>query len=353
MIQPFFSTPNKIIIAGPCSAETEDQLVSAAVQISQDKRVNLLRAGIWKPRTSPDSFEGVGEAGLPWLKKAKSITGLPVTIEVANAKHVEKALEFGVDVLWLGARTTVNPFLVQEIADALKGQHVPVMIKNPISPDIELWQGAIDRLHRNGINDIALIHRGFKTYGPSIYRNTPLWQLPIEIKRRHPEIPMICDPSHISGKRSLIAQIAQTSIDLDFSGLMVESHPDPDNAWSDAAQQLKPEDLLSLLNNLVWRSAHIQNDECNNELEEIRNKMDKVDASIVLLLGERMKLAEAIGACKKENNITILQTARWNEIRSKLLDKASEIGLSEAFIHQYIDAVHMESIVHQNKIMNS
>ena len=353
MLHPLFNSSGKIYISGPCSAETEDQVIATAIQLSTDKRIHLLRAGIWKPRTNPDSFEGVGEIGLPWLKRAKEMTGLPVTTEVANARHVEKALEYEIDVLWIGARTTVNPFQVQEIADALKGVSVPVMIKNPISPDIDLWQGAIDRLIRSGINDIALIHRGFKTYGPTIYRNTPLWQLPIEMKRRHPEIPMICDPSHICGNRSLIAQTAQISIDLDFSGLMIESHPDPDHAWSDAAQQLKPNDLFSLLDSLVWRSPSVNDHECNHALAEIRSEMDKVDANLVQLLGERMKLAEAIGLCKKENNITILQTARWNEIRAKLLEKAAEFGLSEAFIHQYIDAVHMESITHQNKIMNS
>jgi len=352
MQQPFFSTYRKIIISGPCSAETENQLVETASLLAQDSRINLLRAGIWKPRTRPDTFEGVGEIGLNWLQAAKHQTGLATTTEVASARHAEMAMKYGVDVLWLGARTTVNPFLVQEIADALKGVRVPVMIKNPISPDIELWQGAIDRIHRAGIHDVALVHRGFKTYGQTEFRNTPLWQIPIEIKRRFPEIPMICDPSHICGKRSLLSQVAQTSIDLDFSGLMIESHINPDQAWSDAEQQLTPEDLKKMLDHLIWRSASVIENKSTEPLHALRAQMDKIDEELIRLLGERMKLADLVGACKKDNNITILQTERWNEIRNRLLDKAISLGLSQEFIHQYIDAVHMESISHQNKIMN-
>jgi chorismate mutase len=286
------------------------------------------------------------------LKEAKSITGLPITVEVANAQHVELALEYNIDVLWIGARTTVNPFSVQEIADALKEVHIPILIKNPINPDIDLWVGAVERIEKAGIKQIGLIHRGFSAYGSSKYRNEPMWQIPIEMKRRFPNLPMICDPSHICGNRSMLQDVAQKSINLGFSGLMIESHIDPDNAWSDAAQQITPAQLSTMLSELIWRASSFENDISINSLAELRSFIDAKDDAIIELLGQRMKLADQIGILKKENNITILQTERWNEIMERLFDKAIQLGLSTDFIKKYFDAVHIESINHQNNIMN-
>jgi chorismate mutase len=347
-----FSNQIPFIISGPCSAETESQFLDTAKELAKIGKIDLLRAGIWKPRTKPGHFEGVGKEGLPWLKEAKSITGLPITVEVANAQHVELALEYNIDVLWIGARTTVNPFSVQEIADALKGVHIPILIKNPINPDIDLWVGAVERIEKAGIKQIGLIHRGFSAYGSSKYRNEPMWQIPIEMKRRFPNLPMICDPSHICGNRSMLQDVAQKSINLGFSGLMIESHIDPDNAWSDAAQQITPAQLSTMLSELIWRASSFENDISINSLAELRSFIDAKDDAIIELLGQRMKLADQIGILKKENNITILQTERWNEIMERLFDKAIQLGLSTDFIKKYFDAVHIESINHQNNIMN-
>jgi chorismate mutase len=347
-----FSNQIPFIISGPCSAETESQFLDTAKELAKIGKIDLLRAGIWKPRTKPGHFEGVGKEGLPWLKEAKSITGLSITVEVANAQHVELALEYNIDVLWIGARTTVNPFSVQEIADALKGVHIPILIKNPINPDIDLWVGAVERIEKAGIKQIGLIHRGFSAYGSSKYRNEPMWQIPIEMKRRFPNLPMICDPSHICGNRSMLQDVAQKSINLGFSGLMIESHIDPDNAWSDAAQQITPAQLSTMLSELIWRASSFENDISINSLAELRSFIDAKDDAIIELLGQRMKLADQIGILKKENNITILQTERWNEIMERLFDKAIQLGLSTDFIKKYFDAVHIESINHQNNIMN-
>ena len=347
-----FSNQKPFIISGPCSAETESQFLDTAKELAKIGKIDLLRAGIWKPRTKPGHFEGVGKEGLPWLKEAKSITGLPITVEVANAQHVELALEYNIDVIWIGARTTVNPFSVQEIADALKGVDIPILIKNPINPDIDLWVGAVERIEKAGINQIGLIHRGFSAYGYSKFRNEPMWQIPIEMKRRFPNLPMICDPSHICGNRTLLLEIAQKSINLGFSGLMIESHIDPDNAWSDAAQQITPAQLSTMLSELIWRASSFENDISINSLAELRSFIDAKDDAIIELLGERMKLADQIGHLKKENNITILQAERWNEIMERLFDKAIQLGLSTDFIKKYFDAVHIESINHQNNIMN-
>jgi len=341
-----------MIISGPCSAETPEQLIQTAVELAKNPQIGLLRAGIWKPRTKPGMFEGVGTIGLNWLNEAKNISGLPTTVEIANAQHVEQSLNHNVDVLWIGARTTVNPFSVQEIADALKGVDIPILIKNPINPDIDLWVGSVERIEKAGITQIGLIHRGFSAYGTSKYRNEPMWQIPIEMKRRFPNLPMICDPSHICGNRTMLQDVAQKSINLGFSGLMIESHIDPDNAWSDAAQQITPAQLSTMLSELIWRATSFENDISINSLSELRSFIDAKDDAIIELLGQRMKLADQIGLLKKENNITILQTERWNEIMERLFDKAIQLGLSADFIKKYFDAVHIESINHQNNIMN-
>jgi chorismate mutase len=342
-----------LIISGPCSAETEEQMIETATRLAKTGKVDLLRAGIWKPRTKPGMFEGNGIVGLPWLAKAKKLTGIPTTVEVATAKHVEDALKFDVDMLWIGARTTVNPFSVQEVADALRGVDVPVLIKNPINPDLELWSGGIERLQKVGVKQVGMIHRGFSSYGNTEFRNAPMWHLPIEMKRRYPDMPLICDPSHICGNRSMLQSVAQKSIDLDFDGLMIESHIDPDNAWSDAKQQVTPEKLLELMNDLVWRHESTTEQEFITALTTLREQINQVDDELMTLLGQRMKLSDKIGEYKKENNITILQTNRWNNILERAFQKGEKLGLSKEFITRYFDAVHLESIQHQNKVMNS
>ena len=342
-----------LIISGPCSAETEDQMVETATRLGKTGKVDMLRAGIWKPRTKPGLFEGNGIVALPWLAKAKQITGLPTTVEVATGKHVEDALKFDVDMLWIGARTTVNPFSVQEVADALRGVDVPVLVKNPVHPDLELWSGAIERLQKVGMKQVGMIHRGFSSYGNTEFRNAPMWHLPIEMKRRYPGMPLICDPSHICGNRTLLQSVAQKSIDLDFDGLMMESHIDPDNAWSDAKQQVTPERLLEMLNDLVWRNETTTEQEFITALTTLREQINQVDDELLTLLGQRMKLSDKIGEYKKNNNITILQTNRWNDILERAFKKGDALGLTKEFITKYFDAVHLESIQHQNKIMNS
>ena len=342
-----------LIISGPCSAETEEQMLETVTRLAQTGKVDVLRAGIWKPRTKPGLFEGNGIVALPWLAKARKITGIPITVEVATAKHVEDALKFDVDMLWIGARTTVNPFSVQEVADALRGVDVPVLIKNPIHPDLELWSGAIERLQKVGVKQVGMIHRGFSSYGNTEFRNAPMWHLPIEMKRRYPGMPLICDPSHICGNRSMLQSVAQKSIDLDFDGVMLESHIDPDNAWSDAKQQVTPERLLELLNGLVWRHESTTAQEFITALSTLREQINQVDDELMTLMGQRMKLSDKIGQYKKDNDITILQTNRWNEILERAFQKGATLGLSKEFITRYFDAVHLESIQHQNKVMNS
>ena len=342
-----------LIISGPCSAETEEQVMETAVQLARTGKVDILRAGIWKPRTKPGMFEGIGTKGLPWLLQAKKITGLPTTVEVATAKHVQDALQFDVDVLWIGARTTVNPFSVQEIADALRGVDIPVLIKNPVHPDLDLWCGGIERLQKAGLQQVGMIHRGFASYGNTEFRNAPMWHLPIEMKRRFPEMLLICDPSHICGNRTLLQSVAQKSIDLDFGGLMLESHIDPDHAWSDAKQQVTPERLAEMLDALVWRFENTDEKEFISALATLREQINQVDDELLTLLGQRMKIADKIGDYKKDNNITILQTNRWNDILERAFKKGELLGLSREFVTRYFDAVHLESINHQNKIMNS
>ncbi len=342
-----------LVISGPCSAETEEQVVQTATRLAATGKVDLLRAGIWKPRTRPGSFEGIGTKGLPWLQQAKKESGLPVAVEVATAKQVEDALHFGVDVLWIGARTTVNPFSVQDVADALKGADVPVLIKNPINPDLELWIGAVERVANAGIKNIGLIHRGFSSYGNTEYRNAPMWHLAIEMKRRNPGMLLINDPSHICGRRDILLDVAQKAIDLDFDGLIIESHIDPDNAWSDAKQQVTPERLGEMISSIVWRTEEIDSEELHAVMEKMRQQINQLDDELLQLIGQRMKVADKIGQYKKDNNITILQTNRWNAILERAYERGDKLGLSQEFITKYFDAVHMESINHQNKIMNS
>lgn len=342
-----------MIISGPCSAETEEQVLQTAVRLAATGKVDMLRAGIWKPRTKPGMFEGVGAKGLPWLQKARAQTGLPVTVEVATARQVQDALHFEVDMLWIGARTTVNPFSVQEVADALRGVDVPVFIKNPINPDLELWSGAVERVARAGVKQIGLIHRGFSSYGNTEYRNAPMWHLAIDMKLKHPGLPLINDPSHICGRREILQEVMQKAIDLDYDGLMVESHINPDQAWSDAKQQVTPERLAEILDQLVWRREDVNSDEYHAALEALRQKIDHLDDELMQILGQRMKISEQIGRYKKENNITILQTNRWNDIIERASLKAEKLGLSREFITRYLDAVHMESIHHQKKVLDS
>jgi chorismate mutase len=342
-----------LIISGPCSAETEEQVMQTAMRLAATGKVDILRAGIWKPRTRPGSFEGIGTKGLPWLQQARKASGLPVAVEVATGKQVEDALHFDVDVLWIGARTTVNPFSVQDVADALRGVNVPVLIKNPINPDLELWIGAMERVQKAGIKNVGLIHRGFSSYGNTEYRNAPMWHLAIEMKRRYPDLLMINDPSHICGRRDILLDVAQTAIDLDFDGLIVESHIDPDNAWSDAKQQITPEQLGEMISSIRWRTEDSASEEYHAALEKLRQQINNLDDELMQILGQRMKVAENIGNYKKENNITILQTNRWNSILERAFAKGEKLGLSKEFVTKYFDAVHMESINHQNKIMNS
>jgi chorismate mutase len=342
-----------LIISGPCSAESEEQVLQTAVQLAESGVVDIFRAGIWKPRTRPGTFEGVGTKGLPWLQTARKISGLPVTVEVASAKQVEDALHFEVDVLWIGARSAVNPLSVQDIANALKGTNVPVLIKNPLNPDIELWMGAVERIIKAGVENIGLVHRGFSTFGNTEYRNSPMWHMAIEMKRRNPQLMMICDPSHICGRRDILLELSQKAIDLDFDGLMIESHIDPDNALSDAKQQITPQQLKTLIESIKWRHESTTENSFNLALEKLREQINQLDDELMQLLSQRMKIADKIGEYKRSNNITILQPTRWNEILEKANVKGKLLGLSEEFIQKYFDAVHIESINHQNKVMNS
>lgn len=342
-----------IIIAGPCSAETEEQVLQTAQQLSSSNNIDIFRAGIWKPRTRPGQFEGIGKEALLWLKKVKVQTGLFTTIEVATAKQVEEALEHNIDILWLGSRTTVNPFSVQEIADALKGCNQPVLIKNPINPDIDLWIGAVERIANAGIKQIGLIHRGFSAYGNTTYRNSPMWHLAIEMKRRYFNLPFICDPSHIGGRRDILANIAQTSINLGYDGIMIEAHINPDDALSDAQQQITPTTLHTLLQQIIWRNEKIDNADISYIIEKMRLQINHLDDELMEILSTRMKIVEEIGNYKKQHDITILQTNRSNEILERALLKCEKLGLSKEFIIKYLDAIHMESIQHQNKIMNN
>jgi len=342
------STP--LIIAGPCSAETEVQVMQTVQEITElTPQVQMIRAGIWKPRTRPNSFEGVGAIGLPWLIKAGKKFNLPVAIEIANAKHVEEALKAEIDVLWIGARSTVSPFIVQEIAESLRGVNIPVMVKNPINPDLALWMGAIERFKQVGVNDIAAIHRGFSSYSKSIYRNVPNWEIPIELRRQAPNLSIICDPSHIAGNRTLLLNLAQQAINLKFNGLMIETHIRPDDAWSDAAQQITPLELKKLLSNLNVKQKEVLDKSTFKELTEYRNEIDRLDNYILELLGERMAIASQIGDYKKEKQIAIHQPQRWALTVKRALEIGKNNGLSESFILELFQKIHKESIDKQSK----
>ncbi len=345
------NAPHPLVIAGPCSAETESQVLETARGM-KEAGVKIFRAGIWKPRTRPGGFEGVGAIGLKWLQKAKAEYGLMMAIEVANPAHVKLALEHDIDVLWIGARTTVNPFMVQEIADALKGHDKIVLVKNPVNPDLALWLGGIERIHNAGIKKIGAVHRGFSTYEKTKYRNNPEWQLAIELQNKLPDLPLICDPSHITGKRSMIAETSQQALDLNYDGLMIESHPMPDDAWSDAAQQVTPQNLTEILRGLIVRNPMDDSDFFVRELSKLRSQIDEFDSKIIEVLGKRMKIADKIGALKKERNVAVLQPKRWREVLDRMTSEGSELNLSTDFIHRLFHAIHQESITHQQKVIS-
>ena len=342
----------RLIIAGPCGAESEEQVLQTAAKLSQIESIKLFRAGIWKPRTRPNAFEGVGERGLVWLTQVQKQFNLKTAVEVANAQHTELALKHGVDVLWIGARTTGNPFSVQEIADVLKGVDIPVFIKNPIHADVQLWLGAIERFSNSGITKLAAIHRGFFYPGKTKYRNKPMWELAIELKTILPELPIICDPSHISGNRDLIPHVAQKALDLGMNGLMIESHINPSVALSDAQQQLTPDDLKEILSNLVYRQSSSQNPECDDKLNQFRKMIDEVDDELINVLKKRMSIIEQIGEYKKEHDLTIFQLNRWQEILRSRSQWAEKLGIPRAHTEKICQLLHEESIRIQTELMN-
>lgn len=347
ILLPGIEPKRPIIIAGPCSAETEEQVMQTATELA-NRGIRIFRAGIWKPRTKPGGFEGVGESGLAWLQRVKQETGMYVTTEVATSKHVEAALNAGMDMLWIGARTCANPFAMQEIADALAGVDIPVLVKNPVNPDLELWIGGMERLNNAGVKRMAAIHRGFSSYDKKIYRNLPQWHIPIELRRRIPNLPIFCDPSHIGGKRELIASLSQQAMDLGFDGLIVESHCNPDCAWSDAAQQVTPDVLAYILNLLVIRKEK----QSTENLNELRTQIDECDNNIIEILAKRMRICREIGTFKKEHAMTILQTGRYNEILEKRGAQGELCGMSADFMRTIFEAIHGESVRQQMEIIN-
>lgn len=346
-----FQLNHPLVIAGPCSAETEEQVLKIAHEL-KNSDVSIFRAGIWKPRTRPGGFEGVGEIGLKWLQKAKAETGLLMATEVATAAHVKLALEHNIDVLWIGARTTVNPFAVQEIADALQGTDKIVLLKNPVNPDLSLWIGGLERLYNANIKKLGVIHRGFSTYEKTKYRNNPEWQIAIDLQNRFPDLPLICDPSHITGKRDMIQEVSQQALDLNYDGLIIETHIDPDNAWSDAAQQVTPATLKQMFVDLRVRKVTDDESEYNQKMAKLRMQIDEFDEKLLEILGNRMKVADKIGLLKKEKNVAILQNQRWNEILGKMILDGQEKGLSNEFVMLLFKAIHQESITHQEKVIN-
>lgn len=341
-----------LVIAGPCSAETEDQVLRIAHEL-KNTDVNYYRAGIWKPRTRPGMFEGVGAIGLKWLQRVQEETGMKTATEVANRAHVDLALENNVDLLWIGARSTVSPFIIQEIADALEGTDKIILVKNPVNPDLSLWLGAIERLAKANIKKLGVIHRGFSTYEKTKYRNIPEWQLAIELQTKFPDLPIINDPSHITGRRDMIFDVSQTALDLNFDGLMIETHDDPDNAWSDAAQQVTPARLVQIMKDLKIRKETDQESEYNSKLSNLRAQIDIMDNQLLDILGKRMKISEGIGELKKQKNVAVLQSARWNEILGAMILEGETKGLSEEFVLRMFKAIHQESINHQEKIINA
>lgn len=344
---PSDNNERPIVIAGPCSAESEEQVMTTAKQLA-DKGCRMFRAGVWKPRTKPGGFEGQGEAALPWLQNVKKTTGMLVATEVATPEHVELALKYGIDILWVGARTSANPFAMQALADSLKGVDVPVLVKNPVNPDLELWIGALERINQAGITRLAAIHRGFSSYDKKIYRNLPMWQIPIELRRRYPSLPILCDPSHIGGTRELIAPLCQQAMDLGFDGLIVESHCSPDNAWSDAKQQVTPDVLDYILSILVIRDEKVTTE----GIHALRKQIDELDNQLIELLAKRMRVCREIGQYKKEHNMTVLQTSRYNEILDKRGAQGVLCGMSSEFIRSVFEEVHEESVRQQIEIIN-
>ena len=344
---PGIENKRPLVIAGPCSAETEDQVLETAKELAA-QGIKIFRAGIWKPRTKPGGFEGVGSIGLPWLKRVKEETGMYVSTEVANQYHVFEALKYGVDILWIGARTAANPFSMQEIADALKGVDIPILIKNPVNPDLELWIGAVERIYNAGIRKIGVIHRGFSAYDKRIYRNLPQWHIPIELRRRFPNIPIICDPSHIGGKRDLIAPLSQQAMDLGFDGLIIESHCNPDCAWSDASQQVTPDVLAYILDMLIIRETS----QSTENLNELRRQIDELDNQLLDLLAKRMRISREIGLYKKEHDMPILQATRFDEILNKRVEQACNMVMDGEFMKTILAAIHEESIRQQMVIIN-
>jgi chorismate mutase len=335
------------VIAGPCSAESEEQVLNTARQLAKLGCHNF-RAGIWKPRTKPGCFEGHGEKALPWLKTVKEETGMLVSTEVATPEHVEQCLKYGVDILWVGARTTANPFAVQALADSLKGVDIPVFVKNPVNPDLELWIGALERLNLAGVKRLGAIHRGFSSYDKKIYRNLPMWQIPIELRRQVPDLPLICDPSHIGGRRDLIAPLCQQAMDLGFDGLIVESHCNPDEAWSDAKQQVTPEVLDYIISELVIRDMSISTE----DISQLRRQIDTLDNELMDLLAKRMRVCREIGQYKKEHNLTVVQQSRYNEILQKRGSEAEQCGMAADFIAHIFELIHAESVRQQVNIVN-
>lgn len=337
-----------VVIAGPCSAETEEQVMEAAKDLAKNG-VRIFRAGIWKPRTKPGGFEGVGSVGLTWLQEVKKETGMLVATEVANKQHVEEALNAGVDVLWIGARTSANPFAMQEIADSLVGADVPVLVKNPVNPDLELWIGAMQRIYNAGIRQIGAIHRGFSAYGKHLYRNMPQWHIPIELRRRMPELTLICDPSHIGGKRELVAPLSQQAMDMGFDGLIVESHCDPDSAWSDKSQQVTPEVLNFILNMLVVRDTT----QTTESLTLLRQQIDQIDNDLLEALSKRMRISREIGQYKKEHSMPVVQTGRYDDILNSRAAAAEELGMNGDFMKTVYQAIHEESVRQQIEVLNN
>ena len=344
---PSDNNERPLVIAGPCSAETEEQVMTTARQLA-DKGCRMFRAGVWKPRTKPGGFEGQGETALPWLQNVKKSTGMLVATEVATPEHVELALKYGIDILWIGARTSANPFAMQALADSLKGVDVPVLVKNPVNPDLELWIGALERINQAGVTRLAAIHRGFSSYDKKIYRNLPMWQIPIELRRRFPSLPIMCDPSHIGGSRELVAPLCQQAMDLGFDGLIVESHCSPDSAWSDAKQQVTPDVLDYILSLLVIRDEKVTTE----GIHVLRKQIDELDNQLIELLAKRMRVCREIGQYKKEHNMTVLQTSRYNEILDKRGAQGALCGMSAEFIRSVFEEVHEESVRQQMEIIN-
>ena len=347
-----FTEPRPSVIAGPCSAETREQVMETAKGL-KELGINVFRAGIWKPRTHPGSFEGIGVEGLAWMQQVKKEYGLKISTEVASERHVFECIKFGVDLVWLGARTTANPFLVQEIADALKGTDIPVLVKNPVNPDLDLWIGALERLNRAGIKKLGVIHRGFSTFEKIKYRNDPQWQVAIELRSRFPELPFFVDPSHMGGSKDYIREISQRSLDLGFEGLMIESHCNPSCALSDAKQQLTPPELSDLLyNQITVRDADSDSPQWKENIDQLRAKIDVLDENLLYTLASRMKISRQIGQYKKDNNIAILQASRWDAVLAKVVEKGKEYNLSDKFLTAVFNAIHEASVDAQNEIIS-